>query len=409
VLDRVLQRVGLKAPRSAAVAVARVVWAQRFGAGRRLRNGKLPQTPLRVDLFARVDAGHAAALGLAMIDPLMSAYMQAQHLEDALACGDAARIARALSVHMVQTAGGGHVPDETRRLSDLARSLVEGGTPVTRAYVVCALAGVAWMEGRFEEALVEAKRAGELLRTASCVGMQWHIGTQRVMELELLEATGAWCVIDEKFAGCLGDAEERGDRFLDASLRSRFGPTLALAMDDPARARAEIERARRTWGREEFDLVALYSAIRTSWCDLYEGDPERAASTMNDAWRAMQKGLLVRVAFYRDMAMAARAVALSSWLRAVPLRSRSTEREVADTTDALLKTRTPVSIAYATMLNASAKPQAIARGTYRIAAARFDAIGARMLAAACRWRADGTVDPPARLARPERVFAMLAP
>jgi hypothetical protein len=415
VLGRVLARVGLSLPRSRVLSVARVVWAQALGPGRTVMRGEFEKGPPDPSLFARIDACHTATLGLTMTDPLASAVMQAQHLGDALRARDPGRLARALGIHLVHTAGGWHDPERTRRialhLDELARA---AASPTTGAMVALSRAGAAWMEGRLEECLEESDRAIAHLRQASCVGMQWHLDTHHLMELEVLETLGRWDELGVRLRPYLQDARERGDRFLEAGLRVRFAATLGLARGDVTSARAEVEEARRLWARP-FDLVSLYAYLRLAWCALYEGDAEQAHRTMVDAHRQMERSLLVRVVFYRDLTAAAHARTLLA--RAATLPPRALDRaldEVRRTAAALAASGAPVPRAHAKMLEASADRLAqrdSAPGAYESAASAFDAVGAALLSAACRHRARGELTLPrgVTLEEPVRILEMLAP
>ncbi len=424
VLRRVLRRVGLELPTSRVLSVARVIWAQAFGSGRAVLRGDVPTGTPDPSLFARIDAAHAATLGLTMTDPLASAVMQAQHLSDAMRAKEPERLARAVAITMVHTAGGWYDPERTRRIRAVLDRLVTGErSPATVADVRLACAGAAWMEGRFADCLRDADEALDLLRRGSCVGMQWHLNTHHVMELEVLEMLGRWDDLDERLAPYIQDARERGDRFLEASLRARFRPTLMLAAGDPARARQEIEAARSTWAQSEFDLVALYSAIRASWCQLYVGNFEAAHQTMEETWQLMQRSLFVRVVFYRDMAAAARGVCLVALARSSagrPELRAHAAKEGRAIADGLGATSAPLPVAYSRTLRAgldALRDRPLAVAGYEAAARDWDALGAEIMAAACRHRAarltPGTERPPppmrASLERPARIFEMLVP
>jgi hypothetical protein len=416
VLGRVLARVGLSLPRSRVLSVARVVWAQAMGPGRAVLRGEIAKGPPDPSLFARIDACHAATLGLTMTDPLASAVMQAQHLGDALRARDPGRLARALGIHLVHTAGGWHDPERTRTIARLLDELAEtAASPTTDAMAAHARAGAAWMEGRLEECLRDADRAIALLRQSSCVGMQWHLDTHHLMELEVLETLGRWDELGVRVRPYLQDARERGDRFLEAGLRVRFNATLGLARGDVSGARTEVEEARRLWGARPFDLVALYGHLRMAACALYEGDAEKAHETMEDAHRQVQRSLLVRVVFYRDLTAAMRACALLAHARTLHGSARARAlRDARSASKALAASGPPMPGAYAAMLAAAADHlegrDSATRG-YDTAAAAFDRVGAKLLAAACRFRAHGTLALPEGVtaAEPARILAMLAP
>lgn len=414
VLRRVLSRVGLSLPTSRVLSVARVLWAQTLGPGRRVLSGKLAGGTPNPALYARIDACNTATLGLTMTDPLASAVMQAENLAGALQAEEPERLARALSTHLVHTAGGWYDPARTRRIGEQVETLMEGERSAqTVAMVALARAGAAWMEGRLAESKKDADHTMVLLRRSSCVGMQWHINTHHVMELELLEQLGRWDEVALHLPPYLLDARERGDRFLEASLRVRFRPTVLLAADQVSAAREEIAIARRSWDQSNFDLIALYGGIKSAWCDLYEGDVEAAKKQMDATWSETERSLLVRVVFYRDMVAAARGMCLLAWARRAAPRERGRAlREVRSIEASFRSTASPVPQANAQLLLAAARsieghPDASA--AYEQAARAFEQLGATLHAAACRFRADGRVPTGLSLARPERVLAMLAP
>jgi hypothetical protein len=150
-------------------------------------------------------------------------------------------------------------------------------------------------------------------------------------------------------------------------------------------------------------------------CALYEGDAEKAHETMEDAHRQVQRSLLVRVVFYRDLTAAMRACALLAHARTLHGSARARAlRDARSASKALAASGPPMPGAYAAMLAAAADHlegrDSATRG-YDTAAAAFDRVGAKLLAAACRFRAHGTLALPEGVtaAEPARILAMLAP
>lgn len=355
-MRRVLARVGIRYPTSKVLSIVRVVAAQAFGPTRKMGPEIARSLRRRPQLDERVDTLHAATLGLSMTDPLPSARLQVDHVREAIACGDPGRLARALCIHAVQTAGGFYDPERTRRILATIDALVtEQASPRIEAEVAMTRAGVAWMEGRLSDAVEWADRTGELLRTEACVGMPWHQDTRRILLLDALESLERTERAERLYTAALTDARERGDRFLEASLLVRWGVTRELREGDPAAAAAALRAAERIWARDDIDPITLQAAIGRARILVMHGEHDAAREWVEQTNRRMTRSLLWRAFFYRDRWAIAHAEILSAWLaagRGSPKERLEVRKQLEAMLTRLQETGVPVAVAAVRRLRA---------------------------------------------------------
>ncbi|UJR84095.1 Hypothetical protein I5071_61660 [Sandaracinus amylolyticus] len=287
VLRRVLDRIDLDLPSSPPEAIARVQSWYSLAANHHLvaPSEGAPITASADDL-ARIDALHAATLGLSMSDPLATGVAQTFHVDLARAAGEPFRLLRAVTIHLVQTAGTLIDLARTETLTRTARTLTERvGTPEARAILAVAEAGAAWMEARLDDALAASQRARTEL--ASIRGLQWQVDTAVIVQLEALCARGDIAEASALLDAAMRDAESRDDRYLRAHLGVRVAPWVRLWRGRPDQARAEADAGIAAFRVGGFQLLHLMHAVHLARCDLYEGGASAALVRLDDAWATM--------------------------------------------------------------------------------------------------------------------------
>lgn len=275
VVDAVMRRLGLSAPRTKLGAIATIAAAR---LARAVRPGRLaPEAPSGTAEAAEARLAADTVSGLAWatwgVDPLMSAALQTRHVRLALRSGDRERAALALWLEAVVSAVGGTAARErTHRLVTEARSLAAPG-----AIAATVEGTIALFEGRWPQA--EARLAEAARRPADTGGPQHgSLGaTVRVMQLMCAYWRGRAGSVAREAPLLVREADERGNQFAWVwfGLLGAWAQACTGALDASAAA-ADAVRARLPAHR--FELPRWY---------LVYGDVKRAlaAGDPDEAWR----------------------------------------------------------------------------------------------------------------------------
>ncbi|MGH7270074.1 MAG: ATP-binding protein, partial [Polyangiaceae bacterium] len=154
VLRRVLSAIGVSPPKSAMGALFWLV-VYRFAlfvVG--LRFAEREAADVRREDRVRIDALYSVSLGLALVDTVLGACMQARHLLAALRAGDRFQILRAASLEATNLAGlGGAESPREHALHEIALRLGERATESEGLSFVLGTRGIAlFLRGHFHEA-----------------------------------------------------------------------------------------------------------------------------------------------------------------------------------------------------------------------------------------------------------------
>ena len=271
VMGELLSALGLSAPRSDAGAVARVL----FGRARQLLAGKqLQARAASPDELLRVDTIGGLTWAVWMMDPLMGAALQTEHLRLALRSGDRARAALALSMEsMVSAVQGFSAQARTRAILDRAREL-GAGLPEVLPTLQLSQGGVAILEGRWLEANQVAAETGKL----ALAGVPGH-GSLHASLLQVYITSQFWL-------GRPGDAgrelpsllrlmEERGQMvgWMWAKLLQGWALSCSGRIDE---ARATSAAVRERLPARGFTLQRWWMGFADSMYPLFERDGEGA-------------------------------------------------------------------------------------------------------------------------------------
>ncbi len=300
VLTEVLSAVGLRMPRSPALAFASFAGRRAQAQLRGLDYRERSAAELDPDVLLKIDVAWSVSIGLSMIEPVRAGSFQAHHLVMALNAGDKERIAKAVAVEIPFSATAG--PKNRKRtahLESLATSLAaEVDDPFVKALTVSCHGGAAWLEGRWREAASWQKKADEQIRR-ECTGAAWQLATINIVMFDSLYRLGDWAELFDRIYDVLDDAESRGDLFLEMYLRIKFKALAHLAQGDSAGARAELDGALERWSKGSYTLLQFWHLYATCEADLYDGEPEQALARLDAAWADIKRSLLLTLQLYR--------------------------------------------------------------------------------------------------------------
>lgn len=299
VLGRVLATAGTRAPRSPLRAVFWLIvyriWASVIGLRFKERD---PEEVSRIDRL-RLDALYAAALGFAIVDVVLGACIQARYMVQALRAGDRAHVLRAALMLAIQQANtGGRESKKERALQEfIARLVKESDSPEDHAVFHGARGLRLFLRGRWKDAL-------EVLDMAFAKYPNNRAGWQsnaNLFGVYALIYIGDIAELTARRARLLREAEQCGDRYTAVNLRISPPRILALAADEPQRARREVREAMAQWSERSY-LVQHWQAMRVEAdVDLYVGDAARAYDRVARDLPALRKSFLLQGQFIRAL------------------------------------------------------------------------------------------------------------
>ena len=288
-------------------ALARVVWHRT-----RLRLRGFGHTPRResqvpVETLRHLDVLKAVAHGLAMVDNIRGADFNGRYLRLALRTGEPRRLVGALATEVVFLASqAGRAGRRARALHDelvgIAASCPDQA--FARTWVLLADGAAAFFEGRFAPAVV-ALEAAELALAQGQEGMTYERNNTRVFRIHALRLLGKLRQQHALIREFVRTGRQRGDRYLETTLRFLHGQAL-MAGDDRSGARRAIDEA--SWSPPDhgFHLQHWYELRARAELALYEGTARAAVATLAPRFSALQQSMLLRVKIVRADARALR-------------------------------------------------------------------------------------------------------
>lgn len=309
IIRDVLARVGLAPARSVLTSMAgfgRWSWAlKRRGLDFTEREPVDPETLTQLDIL------WSASIGMSMASPLESQAIQKRHLLLALNAGDPARATRALCVELAFSGlAGGRDERTSQDLSARAHALAERvGLPHGRALAAMSDGATHWLRGRWSQARDAMNEALATYR-AACTGVTWECDTAQFVALDADAHLGRWASLREQVPRLLADAVDRGDRYIETQLRTRFSWLLGLCADEPARAREDLAADIGRWTAKGFHIVHFWEMTGQAWVALYEGRGEEALEELRRRERALWGSMMLAGQYYRGLYLDLRARAL---------------------------------------------------------------------------------------------------
>jgi serine/threonine protein kinase len=317
VLHRVLDALGMRAPRSAASALFWLVCYRLVLLVVGLRFMVRKPEEVRPEDRVRIDTLYSSVLGFVLVDVILGACLQARHLLYALRAGDQFQIMRAVSLEAGHLASAGGPPGTRERaLLALGQRLAgESSDPEAQLFVDGVRGIGLFLRGKFREARDLLEVVSDENTKQRRAGWQSNGFIFAIDALMLLGELRDAASLRERL---LVDAEQRGDLYTIVNIESRSTVFLALIADDPALARRRLLAAMSLWSQTGY-LVQHWQAMHyEAEIDLYEGDGERAYERMARDDAAFKRSLLGNVQVIRSLTWSLRGRCAIASLEPVP-------------------------------------------------------------------------------------------
>ena len=314
ILRGVLAAIGMSAPRSPLSALFWLIvyrfWIALYGL--RFQERTVDSVP-REDRL-RVDALHAVASGLGIVDIILGACMQARHFVEAIRKGDRFQLLRATGIEVAQIMSAGKPPTKRERaLVEIGRGLAERtGTAEARAYVEASHGLGLYMRGQWREAQTRLQTPDGLVVGAMAI-------RQRLFLARLCFFLGDPGECARREAEIYTEAEDRGDIYTTVSIRTTTNVRKWLAAGKPERARREVDEALAQWSQTGFHVQHWQAMVYAPDIDLYLGDGAAAYERFMRDMPKLKKSLLLHAGYSRAVTLHTHArVAIASAARRVP-------------------------------------------------------------------------------------------
>jgi serine/threonine protein kinase len=297
----VLAAVGLGLPANALGTFLALVWYRLLLWLRGMRVVRRPPAEVDPAVRTRIDVLWSVAFTLPYADPVAAGVCHTRHVLLGLSAGDPMRAARALAMEAtyVSSSGFGAWPRAERLLAAARDEAQRSGDAYAKA-IVLALEGVACCASMHFERSVEKLKEAVTAFQLHCPGTAYEVASAHFYLFVALACATRYGRLRPMLERALADADERGDRHAAGTLRLGILNSTWLFAGDPARARREIEHARRCWeGGKRFRAVHYQALVAEAYVDLYDGEYARGYDALHARLPDLRRSLLLRLQAYR--------------------------------------------------------------------------------------------------------------
>ncbi|MER2563129.1 MAG: serine/threonine-protein kinase [Myxococcaceae bacterium] len=331
-----LEARGLSLARSPQGAFASLVWTRARLKLRGYEFVRRPAATVAAAELARIDTLTSTSIGLAAIDSLRASDLMSQALLRALDAGEPTRIAVCLGYETAFSANSGGA-GEARTLEVLARCEAVTAT-IDDAYAhACTFGGggiASFHLGRLKEAQTRCEQAAA--RFAKCPGAVKETFTSELFAMVALGQAGELGEVSRRLQSALPAARERGDRYVEATLRTGLPNLSWLALDDEARAREELKAAKPGLNTVSYSVQHFFEFMARLNVELYANG--RPLDVIDDSLPALERSLLSRsewIGIYRPWMVGRALLAAKRSGRAVSAHAKAIEKKQRPWGDAL--------------------------------------------------------------------------
>jgi tetratricopeptide (TPR) repeat protein len=272
----------------------------------RLRIRGLGWTPRKATdvpeaVLRRIDAYHAVGVSLALIDPIRGSAFEARALRLALEAGDPLRLAPILVMEAGYEAsvGARGIERARRMVEEVDRIAVETADPYVMALERMIEGFIDYHEGKFAVAAENLERMEGEFRALP--GTYFEQVFCHCFAKICTRNRGLFGELQDGFFDWTRDAERRGDRFTEASLRLNLNGVW-LARDEPGEALRDLERV--SWIPPEggYHVQHWYERQARAEIALYTGESRPGLDLFRGAMKALSRSFILRMRLHRSHA-----------------------------------------------------------------------------------------------------------
>ena len=327
IFERVLERVGLRFPRSKrAVQLSIVSSSLRL----RLRGGRFRERhPDEVlDLLRdQFDAAWSVALPLALTDTAQAIDFGLQALLLAMRAGDPVRFVYGLEYAYAISLQGKEGRRRAAALIDIGREIVaKQNDPNLRGVMDLVQGAIAYTQARWRDCERFLEEAEDIFANQVRGGYS-HLAQVRSLHLYALWSTGDFDQIARRCGPFIQEAEQLGDLFSSVNFRSFGLPLSYFVADRPDLARESVAAGLSQWRPQGYQLIHGMAAIIISWAGFYERRAAYNFDFVEEQWVLVKANDLDRFETMRATVIDFRlrtALAAANWTGNTPaLRKRA--------------------------------------------------------------------------------------
>jgi hypothetical protein len=226
-----------------------------------------------------------------VVDSIRGADFQTRQLLLALRSGSRAHIAQGLILEATYRATQG---DQKRAAALYVRAEQIAGDELTdhlRGLLDGARGFADYFRGDAPRAIERLERGEAVLRRVP--GANWELSSAKLFWMFAVRVIGDYALMRRRYQQYTAEAQQRGDRYVESSVRRVCVP-MWLADDDPAEAARELDRA--TWVPETtgYHVQHFHELIARGEIALYTGEPADV-ERLREGFERLSRSLLLRV------------------------------------------------------------------------------------------------------------------
>lgn len=328
----VLASVGIRYPNHLFQAILTLLWVRIVLVVRGLRFDETDESMIAPAARLRVDTCHSAALGLAPTDTIRGLVFYARSMLLSLELGEPGRIACHLGVEAINlVANSGKKSARTYQMLQKAKDLAERAKSSHARGVVAYAEGMGhYLMGQWSEAVDAFLRADEIFRD-ECAEMPAEFRTLQACVVHCYWEMGEWQKLQHRTSRALKEAEERGDLFTMATIRSGLSIQAHCMRGNPELGLELADRTIEGWTGTSFDVQRYMYHVQSAFGLAYLDDVVRAHERLEHAVKKSRSSMLAWVQLMRAGLYQARALlALARAAKEPSSRAFLVKRALAD-------------------------------------------------------------------------------
>lgn len=279
-LARVLQHVGLQLPRWELLAVAQVMILLAWMWVRGSRVPDTPPGPISEPLRRRMEVAYFVGLSFAMHRPLYYYLFTLKGLRYALLSQHLAEVARfqAISQPFAAVEGWRNRAQSDRQEQRALALTQRVGTAAAENDLRFGRAGRAWLEGRWQDALVLADGCLDYWQ-ATASGSSWDRVTARMLVLDSLIYQGQFQQAAQRVGPWIEEVVQCGNRYGEVSFRLGGLIPILRASGQLQAVEREVARVGQLWTQAQGRLMML-SCLESCKVLVQRGEYQRALAML---------------------------------------------------------------------------------------------------------------------------------